>query len=70
MKNQERRQSIRNTYGIYVNEVTGMTIKNIVVVDGKEVNMDHMEDKAAFSQSVNQRVLLDRNYIMETGTQS
>lgn len=47
-----------------------MTIKNIVVVDGEEVNMDHMEDKAAFSQSVNQRVLLDRNYIMETGTQS
>ena len=40
-----------------------MIIKSIVVIDGKEVK--ELEDKEAFAESVNQRVLFDRNYIIE-----
>lgn len=42
-----------------------MTIKSIVVIDGKEVEVKELEDKEAFAESVNQRVLFDRNYIIE-----
>ena len=43
-----------------------MIIKSIVVIDGKEVEVKELEDKEAFAESVNQRVLFDRNYIIET----
>ena len=42
-----------------------MIIKSIVVIDGKEVEVKELEDKEAFAESVNQRVLFDRNYIIE-----
>lgn len=38
---------------------------SIVVIDGKEVEVKELEDKEAFAESVNQRVLFDRNYIIE-----
>ena len=42
-----------------------MTIKSIVVIDGKEVEIKDMEDREVFAEGVNQRVLLERNYIIE-----
>ena len=42
-----------------------MIIKSIVVIDGKEVEIKNLEDREAFAESVNQRVLLERNYIIE-----
>lgn len=42
-----------------------MIIKSIVVIDGKEVEIKDLEDREAFADSVNQRVLLERNYIIE-----
>ena len=42
-----------------------MIIKSIVVIDGKEVEVKELEDKAYGADSVNQRVLFDRNYIIE-----
>lgn len=42
-----------------------MTIKNIVIIDGEEIDMNELEDKVAFAQSVNERILLDRSYIRE-----
>ena len=41
-----------------------MIIKNIVVIDGKEVQVQELEDKEAFAESVNQRVLFAPNYII------
>ena len=38
-----------------------MIIKSIVVI----VEVKELEDKEAFAESVNQRVLFDRNYIIE-----
>ena len=40
-----------------------MIIKSIVVIDGKEVEVKELEDKEAFAESVNQRVLFDRNCV-------
>ena len=42
-----------------------MIIKSIVVIDEKEVEIKDLEDREAFAESVNQRVLLERNYIIE-----
>ena len=42
-----------------------MVIKSVVVIDGKEVEIKNLEDREAFAESVNQRVLLERNYIIE-----
>ena len=42
-----------------------MVIKSVVVIDGKEVEIKNLEDREAFAESVNQRVLLERNYTIE-----
>ncbi len=42
-----------------------MTIKSIVVIDGEEVEIKDLKDREAFADSVNTRVLLERNYIVE-----
>ena len=42
-----------------------MTVKNIVVIDGEEVEIKDLEDREAFEASVNARVLQERNYVIE-----
>ncbi len=42
-----------------------MTIKNIVIVNGKEVEIKDLPDRESFANSVNERVLLERNYEVE-----
>lgn len=42
-----------------------MTIKSIVVINGEEVEIKDLSDREAFADSVNTRVLLERNYIVE-----
>ena len=42
-----------------------MTIKNIVIINGEEVEIKDLADEEAFADSVNARVLLERNYIIE-----
>ena len=42
-----------------------VTVKNIVVIDGEEVEIKDLEDREAFAASVNARVLLERNYVIE-----
>ena len=42
-----------------------MTVKNIVVIDGEEVEIKDLEDREAFAASVNARALQERNYVIE-----
>ena len=42
-----------------------MTIKNIVIINGKEVEIREMKDREKFAETVNRRVLSERNYIEE-----
>ena len=42
-----------------------MKIISIVIIDGKEVEIKDLSDREAFADSVNTRVLLERNYIVE-----
>lgn len=42
-----------------------MTVKNIVVIDGKEVEIKDLKDREAFAVDTNVRVLTVRNYIVE-----
>lgn len=42
-----------------------MTIKSIVVIEGKEVEVKDMEDREAFADAINRRVLTERNYRVE-----
>ena len=45
-----------------------MLIKSLVVINGEEVEIKDMDDKDAFTESVNERVLLERHYIAEEQT--
>nr|DAS83832.1 MAG TPA: hypothetical protein [Caudoviricetes sp.] len=42
-----------------------MIIKSIVVIDKREVEVKELDDKEAFAESINMRVLLERNYVVE-----
>ena len=42
-----------------------MTVKNIVVIDGEEVEIKDLEDREEFTENMNARVLLERNYVIE-----
>lgn len=42
-----------------------MTIKSIVIINGEEVEIKDLENKEDFSDSINKRVLSERNYIIE-----
>ena len=53
---------------IHFREVVHVIIKSIVVIDGEEVEIKDMDDKDAFAESVNERVLLERHYIAEEQT--
>ena len=43
-------------------------IKSLVVINGEEVEIKDMDDRDAFAESVNERVLLERHYIAEEQT--
>ena len=42
-----------------------MIIKSIVVIDKREVEVKELDDKEAYAESINMRVLLERNYVVE-----
>lgn len=42
-----------------------MTIKNIVIINGKEVEVKDLEDKKELGDRINKKELLKRNYIIE-----
>ena len=46
---------------IHIREVVHVTVKNIVVIDGEEVEIKDLEDREAFAASV----LQERNYVIE-----
>ena len=42
-----------------------MTIKSIVIINGEEVEIKDLENKEDFADSINNRVLSERNYSIE-----
>ena len=54
-----------NQRRIQIREVVQVTIKNIVIINGKEVEIREMKDWEKFAETVNRRVLSERNYIEE-----
>ena len=50
---------------IHIREVVHVTVKNIVVIDGEEVEIKDLEEREAFGASVNARVVQERNYVIE-----
>lgn len=42
-----------------------MTIKSVVIINGEEVEIKNLEDREALADSINKRVLLERNYVIE-----
>lgn len=57
--------NLDNQESIHLREVVHLTVKSIVVINGKEVEIKDLEDREAFADSTNQRVLSERNYIIE-----
>lgn len=54
-----------NQQSIHLSEVMRMTIKSIVIINGEEVEIKDLENKEDFADSINKRVLSERNYIIE-----
>lgn len=54
-----------NHRSIHLSEVMHMTIKSIVIINGEEVEIKDLENKEDFADSINKRVLSERNYIIE-----
>ena len=54
-----------NQRSIHLSEVMRMTIKSIVIINGEEVEIKDLENKEDFADSINKRVLSERNYIIE-----
>ncbi len=54
-----------NQRSIHFSEVMRMTIKSIVIINGEEVEIKDLENKEDFADSINKRVLSERNYIIE-----
>ena len=42
-----------------------MTVKSIVIINGEEVEIKDLENKEDFADRINNRVLSERNYIIE-----
>lgn len=47
---------------IHIREVVQVTIKNIVVINGKEVEIKDLPDAELFAEKLNRKVLTARNY--------
>ena len=54
-----------NQRSIHFSEVMRMTIKSIVIINGEEVEIKDLENKEDFADSINKRVLSERDYIIE-----
>lgn len=47
---------------IHIREVVQVTIKNIVVINGKEVEIKDLPDAELFAEKLNRKALTARNY--------
>lgn len=47
---------------IHIREVVQVTIKNIVVINGKEVEIRDLPDAELFAEKLNRKALTERNY--------
>lgn len=47
---------------IHIREVVQVTIKNIVVINGKEVEVKDLPDVELFAEKLNRKALTARNY--------
>lgn len=47
---------------IHIREVVQVTIKNIVVINGKEVEVKDLPDVELFAEKLNRKALTERNY--------
>ncbi len=47
---------------IHIREVVQVTIKNIVVINGKEVEIKDLPDAELFAEKLNRKALTERNY--------
>ena len=47
---------------IHIREVVQVTIKNIVVINGKEVEIRDLPDAELFAEKLNRKALTARNY--------
>lgn len=47
---------------IHIREVVQVTIKNIVVINGKEVDIRDLPDAELFAEKLNRKALTERNY--------
>ena len=54
-----------NPVCIHIREVVQVTIKNIVVINGKEVEVKDLPDAELFSEKLNRKALTARNYTEE-----
>lgn len=50
---------------IHIREVVQVTIKNIVVIDGEEVEIRDLPDAELFAEKLNRKALTARNYTEE-----
>lgn len=50
---------------IHIREVVQVTIKNIVVINGKEVEVKDLPDAELFAEKLNRKALTARNYTEE-----
>ena len=50
---------------IHIREVVQVTIKNIVVINGKEVEIRDLPDAELFAEKLNLKALTARNYTEE-----
>lgn len=50
---------------IHIREVVQVTIKNIVVINGKEVEIRDLPDAELFAKKLNRKALTARNYTEE-----
>lgn len=50
---------------IHIREVVQVTIKNIVVINGKEVEVKDLPDVELFAEKLNRKALTARNYTEE-----
>lgn len=51
-----------NPSAIHIREVVQVTIKNIVVINGKEVEIKDLPDAELFAEKLNRKALTARNY--------
>lgn len=47
---------------IHIREVVQVTIKNIVIINGKEVEIKDLPDAELFAEKLNRKALTERNY--------